>query len=263
MKKWFFRLFTALLIALLIGGTVVYFAPATWLAHGVAHITNGRVLLTEAQGSVFEGSAGIALSTSSTSSTSATTSGAYPLPSTINWRVDWPSLLTGTIQLHVDSAMFTRALDIESNGFFSGIFKVSANQISIPIAVLNGLGAPFNTLQLQGQMSLRFDDTAIDSQSVRSHAVLQLNGLSSRLSSVSSLGNYLIQIESTPTPAADTRFTLTTPTGPLFMNATGGIQNGRFHLNGEAYADPAQEAALSGLLGLLGRRQGNKIILAL
>ncbi len=257
MKKWFFRLFTALLIALLIGGTVVYFAPATWLAHGVAHITNGRVLLTEAQGSVFEGSAGVALATSST------TSSAYPFPSTINWRLDWLSLLTGKIQLHVDSAIFTHTLNIESNGFFSNTFKVNANQISIPIAVLSGLGAPFNTLQLQGQMSLRFDDTVINSEGVRSHAVLQLNGLRSRLSSVSSLGNYLIQIESTPAPAADTRFTLTTPTGPLFMNATGGIQNGRVHLNGEAYADPAQEAALSGLLGLLGRRQGNKIILAL
>jgi hypothetical protein len=56
---------------------------------------------------------------------------------------------------------------------------------------------------------------------------------------------------------------LLTLAGPLQMQGKGTLQGSRIRFNGIAGAEPAMWPALNGLLGVLGMRQGDKVLLAI
>jgi general secretion pathway protein N len=81
--------------------------------------------------------------------------------------------------------------------------------------------------------------------------------LSSRLSTLRPMGSYRLQLQghqgTTPMQVQ-----LDTLSGQLHLQGRGEWIGERWRFEGEARADPAVEAALSNLLNVLGRRQGNK-----
>jgi general secretion pathway protein N len=92
---------------------------------------------------------------------------------------------------------------------------------------------------------------------LQGQAELELQGFSTRLSTLRPLGNYRLRVQGGDTIA----LTLDTLEGSLQLSGSGQVLNGRVHFNGEASAAPDAQAALSNLLNILGQRQGAKSIL--
>ncbi len=124
--------------------TVVAQYPAAWAAERVAEATSHRVLLADAQGSIWHGSATLAL-TAGTGAADATV-----LPGRLSWSLDvWP-LLMGTLRAHLthDRAMAQPVTLAVSRGGW----QAEAGSMTLPASLLAGIGAPFNTLRLDGQL---------------------------------------------------------------------------------------------------------------
>jgi general secretion pathway protein N len=85
---------------------------------------------------------------------------------------------------------------------------------------------------------------------------LLLMGVSSRLSTLDSLGTYRLSLQGGADPASPTLLNLSTVEGALQMNGMGQWSGGKLHFNGGANAAPGNEAALNNLLNIIGRRQG-------
>ena len=94
-------------------------------------------------------------------------------------------------------------------------------------------------------------------ETLRGQAELQMQQLSTRLSTMRPLGSYRVRVQGGDTVA----LTLDTLEGSLLLQGTGRLLNGRVRFSGEASAAPESEAALSNLLNILGQRQGAKSIL--
>jgi general secretion pathway protein N len=126
---------------------------------------------------------------------------------------------------------------------------------------LAGLGTPWNTVQAQGQLQL--ETRALDIRwaerrlQVTGQATLSLLDLSSRLSTLRPMGSYRLQLQGAQ-GTAPMQVQLDTLSGQLHLHGRGEWIGERWRFEGEASAAPAVEAALSNLLNVLGRRQGNK-----
>jgi general secretion pathway protein N len=139
--------------------------------------------------------------------------------------------------------------------------RVLDQQSTWPAAALAGLGTPWNTVQAQGQLQLETRSLEIRwaerRLQVTGHATLNLLDLSSRLSPLRPMGSYRLQLQGSQ-GAAPMQVQLDTLRGHLHLQGRGEWIGERWRFEGEARADPAHEAALSNLLNVLGRRQGNK-----
>ena len=136
-----------------------------------------------------------------------------------------------------------------------------------PLALLAGLGAPWNTLQAEGQ--LQWQSTGLrlgwTDGHIRWHgqSELRVQELGSRLSTLHPMGSYRITLRGgnagTTTPELD----LATLSGPLRLSGKGQWLGSRLRFEGEASADEGFEAALSNLLNIIGRREGPRSRLSL
>jgi general secretion pathway protein N len=139
--------------------------------------------------------------------------------------------------------------------------QVSDHTSHWPASWLVGLGAPWNTVQPEGQMQLHTTQLQWTQQAgqgqLQGQAELQMQQLSTRLSTLRPLGTYRLRVQGGDTVA----LTLDTLEGSLLLQGTGQLLRGRVHFNGEASAAPDAQAALSNLLNILGQRQGAKSIL--
>ena len=91
---------------------------------------------------------------------------------------------------------------------------------------------------------------------------LEMENVASRLSSVRPLGTYEVTID---WQGHSAQLTLKTTKGPMLLNGTGALVNGRFQFSGTAEAEAGQEERLGTLLNLLGQRrtEGNRNFIAL
>jgi general secretion pathway protein N len=92
---------------------------------------------------------------------------------------------------------------------------------------------------------------------MQGQAQLSLLDMSSNLSSLKPLGSYVLQLQGGEMPA----LSLHTTQGGLLLEGKGTWQQGQFQFNGHAGAKPGLESVLSNLLGVIGQRDGDKIIL--
>jgi general secretion pathway protein N len=239
---------------------LVVFAPATWLAEAVATGTNQRLLLTDARGTVWNGSAVPVLAGGGDSRSAAM------LPGRAGWRVG----LRGTaIELRLSQ-------DCCINGELPLLLRPGLGRLTVelpagrgeigawPAAWLAGLGAPFNTLQPTGTlrlgspgMSLQF---AAGRWQLAGQAELQLDDLATPLAPLEQLGSYRLRIDgSGPVPA----FTLSTAEGALLLEGSGQWTGSQLRFRGNARAAPGFEGELDNLLNFMGRRQGALSLLSI
>ena len=247
-------------------------APAVWLTQALAHASGERLLWQDPQGTVWNGSAQWALSdgTPRTPLTSKppTEAPSAALPSRVQWQLS-PHLdfaharmgLRATVTtacclpapVHVEVALLWRGVQV----------RVSDHTSLWPASPLVGLGAPWNTVQPNGQLQLQTQGLQWTQQAGvqrwNGHAELQWQQLSTQLSTLRPLGSYRVRLQGGDTLA----ISLDTLEGSLRLQGSGHLQNGRVHFSGEAAAVPDAEAALSNLLNILGQRQGAKSILKL
>lgn len=238
----------------LVVATVV-FAPARWLAAVVEQMSDQRVSLAGAHGSVWNGASQLVLS-------GGTGSGAgVALPGQIQWRIrpSWTGL-----QLTIQADCCTPQplqLQVHASGLAQARATLADGRSQWPAGLLSGLGTPWNTIQLQGQLEASTRDLTVEWSQGRLAlgGQLQLDALnvSSRLSTLSPMGSYRIQLQGGPEP----RLQLATLDGALQLSGQGEWLGQRLRFRGEASAAPERVEALSNLLNIVGRRDGARSII--
>jgi general secretion pathway protein N len=242
-----------------LAAALVAFAPAAWLADAVASASGERLLLADAHGSVWAGSAVPVL-------TGGPGSGdASALPGRLNWTLGLDGWALGLTARHACCINGELRLRVEP-GFGRLRFTLPASAAAIgqwPAAWLAGLGAPFNTMQFGGQLSLTSGGLVVDSArgrwTLQGGATLTMNGLSSRVSPLDTLGSYRLVLAG----GEVAQITLSTLNGPLFLSGSGQWSASGLRFRGEARAAPGSESALNNLLNILGRRQGTLAVLSI
>ncbi len=235
---------------------LVWFAPAAWLAAGVAHASAGQVQIADARGSVWQGSGQLLLTGGVSSNDVAV------LPDRLQWQL-WPTLtgLKGTVLSQCCSPA-PMQLQIKPQ-WGGGQLDIRELKINLPAEILAGLGTPWNTLSPQGKLALRADTLAVQWIEGRAlfngNATLDMTDISSRLSTLRPLGDYRLSMMGGEAPSLQ----LQTLQGALQLTGSGQWVGSRMRFTGEASASPEREAALANLLNIIGRRQGNKSLISL
>jgi general secretion pathway protein N len=136
--------------------------------------------------------------------------------------------------------------------------------------LLSGLGAPWNTLQPEGNLNLVTEQLQLQAWpgriDMQGRMVLTAENMSSKLSTLRPMGTYQVslgKLGNDSTSATSPALALTTLSGSLLLSGQGQWQNNRLQFRGEASAVPEHAAALSNLLNIIGRRQGARSLLSL
>jgi general secretion pathway protein N len=250
---------------------VVAFAPAAWLAAGVAQATGGQLVLADARGTVWSGHAVAVLSGGADSRD------AVALPGRLGWTL---GLADGGIELRARQACCLRSEPRLLISGWPGRWRLTLQPAADvaggvigrwPAAWLAGLGTPWNTMQLDGDIRLSSPGLSVESAQGR----LQISGglvvealqIASRLSTLPVLGSYRVQLQSGSGSGAATaiapRVTLSTLDGALILAGSGEWLHTGLRFRGEASAAPGAEDALANLLNIIGRRQGARSLIAI
>ena len=255
-----------------LGGTLagavlgmVAFAPARWAAWAVMQASEGRVVLGQAQGTVWSGRARVTL-TGGPGSRDALT-----LPGPLDWRLGWAGTAARLVLHHPETMPAPVALQFQPN-LTGGALSLpqrpgadAAPLVQWPAAWLAALGTPWNTLQPSGQLRLSSPGATLQWGQGRwrleGSVVLEAADMASRLSTLNRLGSYRALIAGAGTDGATLQ--LGTLDGALQLSGTGQWSGGRLQLRGEARAAPGQEAALQNLLNLIGRRDGARSVISI
>lgn len=232
------------------------FAPARWVANAVNERTGGHVILSEPRGTVWNGSATLVLTGGPGSVDAAA------LPTRLDWRF---GLRWNGVRGELASACCTPTpLRVRASWRWGGGRVVFDDaQSRWPAALLAGLGTPWNTLQLEGDLRLQTRGLSVESVAGRlaiaGQAELTAQGISSRLSTLRPMGSYRITLVGGQVPTLQ----LDTLEGSLHLSGSGSWAGSRLHFSGVASAAPDRERALSNLLNIIGRRSGARSIITI
>jgi general secretion pathway protein N len=241
----------------------IVYAPAAWLANAVASATQQRLLLADARGTIWSGS-GVAVLTGGEGSRDATA-----LPGRLEWTLRPRGLglelqmrqaccLNGTVAVRIQPGL----------GRVAFILMPSSGWVAQwPTAFLGGLGTPWNTMQLGGTLRLISPNLRVDSVQGRTildgRADFELVDVSSRLSTLESLGSYRMSVTGDAANPGISVLTLSTQSGALKLNGNGTWGPTGVRFRGEARATAAEETALSNLLNIIGRRDGARSVISI
>jgi general secretion pathway protein N len=238
-------------------------APAAWLASAVASATQQRLLLADARGTIWSGSA-VAVLTGGEGSRDASS-----LPGRLGWTMHWRGLgvelrlqhaccLNGQIPLRVQPGFGRTTYTLVPPADWVGQW---------PTALLGGLGTPWNTMQLGGTARLLSPGLKIESVQGRvvvdGKADIELIGVSSRLSTLETLGSYRMSLTGDAANPGISNLSLTTQQGALQLTGSGTAGPAGVRFRGEARATVTEEAALSNLLNIIGRRDGARSVISI
>ena len=253
------------LVGVVVGAllAVLAYAPAAWLVNAVATATQQRVLLADARGTVWSGSA-VAVLTGGEGSRDASS-----LPGRLSWTMRLRGLglelqlqhaccLNGTVALQVRPG-FGRVeyLLVPPSGWVG----------QWPTALLGGLGTPWNTMQLGG--TVRLVSPGLRMESVQGRLVVdgradfEVMGVSSRLSTLDSLGSYRMTLAGDAANPGISTLQLSTLDGALKLSGSGTVGPAGVRFRGEARASATEEAALSNLLNIIGRRDNARSVISI
>nr|WP_283254425.1 type II secretion system protein N [Ramlibacter paludis] len=234
----------------------VLFAPARWLAGAVARASAGQVLLDDARGTVWDGSAQLVLTGGAGSTDSAA------LPGRVHWTLAprWDGVLA---RLRADCCMAS-PLGVRARARWGGVDVDVADSVSQwPASVAAGLGTPWNTLQFDGELRLSTQGLSVEwvegRPVVSGRAELLALRIASRLSTLRPMGSYRITLQGGP----QATLRLETLDGSLQLTGSGQWVGSRLRFRGEATAAPEREAALANLLNIIGRRSGARSIISI
>jgi general secretion pathway protein N len=237
-------------------GALIVFAPAAWLARGLQAATNGHVLLADAQGSVWHGSAQLVLTGGQGAQDAAS------LPGRVDWTLR-PALSGAHMMLRMPCCAAQPVQLALKPGWAQSVVEITPAKILLPAQWLSGLGAPWNTLDPQGQLALSNEALQVQwgagRMRLQGQLTLDLLAMSSRLSTLSPLGDYRLSLAGGDVPTLN----LQTLQGVLQLSGSGQIIGSRIRFQGEAAASPQQQDALGNVLNIIGRRQGSKSLISL
>jgi general secretion pathway protein N len=228
-----------------VGAVLLVRLPAAWIAPQFARATQGHVNLVDPQGSLWHGSATLMLAAGHD------VQGATLLPGRIEWRASFWALFTGRVRLQMrQTEAMPDPVDVDAT--LRGA-TVTAGAIAVPASLLAGLGAPFNTLDMDGNVRLAWSPWRVFGTDAFGRLTVTLGDMSSRVSLVKPLGSYEAVLQA---QGASSTLDLSTQKGPLMLDGHGTFSRNSAMFNGTASATPDQRDNLAGLLNLLGRPIG-------
>ncbi|HET9821736.1 MAG TPA: type II secretion system protein N [Burkholderiaceae bacterium] len=250
------------ILGLVIGA--VAFAPAAWLARAIASSTGERVLLTDARGTVWAGSAQAVL-TGGPGSRDATA-----LPDRVHWRLGVAGLGV-ELRLRQPCCVRGEVRVAVAPGWGRTTVRVAPGESSTlgqwPAALLAGLGTPWNTLQLGGTLRLTSSGMVFESVQGRvrftGDAALDISQASSRVSTLDTLGSYRLMLRGDAARGDAATIDLLTLDGALRLTGNGQWSAAGLRFRGDAEAVEGNEAALNNLLNIIGRRQGARSVISI
>ena len=232
-------------------------APAAWLAPWVEQASGARLRLLEPTGTVWAGLARLAVADGAGGQPTAV------LPGALSWRItaDWNAI---QLSVQADCCMAEPLLGHWTPHWGGWSMRISDAQSRWPASLLAGLGAPWNTMRLEGELRLTTESLVIGQSSDRGRlqgaAQLDALDISSQLSTLQPLGSYRLRVAATPGPGAPA-LNLQTLQGALQLSGSGQWLGSHWRFTGEASAAPDSEAVLGNLLNIVGRRQGAKSVI--
>ncbi len=245
-----------LVVVVAVLAVVLVLAPAQWLASAVRDTTRGRIDLAEASGTIWSGRATLVLGSGEPGAPRAS------LGEPMTWHLSPWALLAGEVDLTLaHPSALSQPLSVRAT--FTRRYDIGPATVRLPASLLTGLGAPWNTIRPGGILVLSWDRLRIEGNRLLGSPSAEWQFASSALTPVSPFGHYRLE---TSGGYPDMRLTLVTVSGPLEMSGSGTIAaGGRLRFQGIARAasnaDPAVKTQLGGLIGLLGRRDGDAAIL--
>ena len=244
--------------------------PAQWFAQTVMQATQGQVQLQEAQGSIWQGSGKLVLTGGAGSRD------AMALPGRVHWqlRITPQGLQLPKVQLQwMAACCMTQATHIQMSAQLMPqtlTLHINDHTSQWPAGLLSGLGAPWNTMQPEGNLVVTTQQLNIvlsaQSTAMQGNLMVTAEDMSSKLSTLRPMGTYQIKLSGEPASASTLstpRLSLATLSGSLLLSGQGQWQGSHFQFRGEASAVPEHAAALSNLLNIIGRRQGARSLLSL
>jgi general secretion pathway protein N len=242
---------------------LVAFAPAAWLAQAVASATGERVMLADARGTVWNGSAVVVLAGGPGSRD------ASSLPGRMEWTLGLKGSALELRAQHACCLFGPTAIQLQPGfGRLTVTLPVApAGLGQWPAAWLAGLGTPWNTLQLGGSMRLSSSGARIDVVQGRwrldGQLTLDVTNVSSRISTLDELGSYRIVLGGHAAAGDTATLVVTTTGGALQVTGQGQWAGPTLRFRGEAVAAEGAEAALNNLLNIIGRRQGARSVISI
>ncbi len=242
---------------------LVAFAPASWLASMVGSLSQQHLILSDARGTIWNGSAVVVLTGGAGSRD------ASALPGRAHWTLGFHR---SGLEIHASQACCLNgqvALQITP-----GIGRVKLNLVPSstgwigqwPSSWLTGLGTPWNTLQLQGSIRLSSSGLTLESVQgrwiVTGQAQLNLENISSRLSTLQPLGSYQLTLQGA-SDSGGSALALSTLSGALQLSGSGMWGANGMRFTGEASANERDQAALQNLLNIIGRRDGARSVISI
>lgn len=235
---------------------VLLFAPARWLSAALSSWSEGRLVLANPRGTVWNGTAAVVFASGAGGTQ------AVSLPGVLHWRMrpGWGGM-SASLDLACCAA---QPLELKASPRAGGMLLIWQDSRSRwPATMLAGLGAPWNTLKLEGALDLSTKAFAVqwDGPALRiaGQATLDATDVSSSLSTLRPMGSYRLTLDGGPSPT----LLLSTRAGSLELNGSGSWNGTSFRFNGEASAAPGREDALSNLLNIIGRRDNARSIITL
>jgi general secretion pathway protein N len=249
---------------------LVAFAPAAWVAGAVNQATAGRLLLTDARGTVWSGSA-LPVLTGGEGSRDA-----MSMPDRLEWSLALRGLTTAELSLRQACCLVGQPrLRVQAGLGQTKVAVLPDVQtpqagtgavLQWPAAVLAGLGTPWNTLQLGGTVKLTARDLQIERVQGRLRIVgfaqVDLQDTRSRVATLDTLGSYRLTVQGDPAQG-DAQLNLSTVDGALQLSGQGSWTAAGARFRGEAQAAPGNETALNNLLNIIGRRQGARSVISI
>jgi general secretion pathway protein N len=243
---------------------LVAFVPAGWLASRVDAATAGRLLLTDARGTLWNGSA-LPVLTGGPGSRDASA-----LPGRMYWRLGFAGLvpelrlrqaccLRGEVRVRVRPGWGRVAVNV--------LPQESTTIGQWPAGLLAGLGTPWNTMQMGGTLRLTSPGLTIETVQGRvrfsGEAALDIAHASSRVSTLDTLGSYRVTVKGDAASGDAAAVKLITVDGALHLSGSGQWTGSGLRFRGEASAEPGSEAALNNLLNIIGKRQGTSSVISI
>ena len=221
--------------------TIVVRAPAAWIGDWLQ--TRSKVRLVDARGTVWHGTAFVGMSDGR-----ATTL----VPGRIEWR------LAGDLSAQISHPWLAAPLRISLRQSSIGLAAGSAR---VPAGVLASAGAPFNTVRPGGTLEVSWTQTELRGAGLTGDVQIDWRDATSALSPISPLGTYRLRVSGRG--HSSSYLDLQTLRGPLQLQGSGKINGLQVRFRGTAAADAGMQSALDGLLGVLGMRSGDKVLLAI
>lgn len=229
-----------LFAAIYFAGLLLVTAPASLLAAVALHISTGKLLLANCQGTLWHGSATPLLVTGKDSSLAL---------HTLHWRLRLQTLLKGRLgaELYWDNLASNAAMRLTADRH--GI-TLDNLLLPLPAEALGELSPYLKPAQFSGNLLVESQQLSFTNHRLQGSAKAYWNHAGSALSAINPLGNYQVDIKAGTDGLSAV---LSTRDGTLLLDGQGNLSpDDKFHFSGTARAAPESAAMLSELLHHLG-----------